>query len=248
MPYTNTWAGHYGVEPFETQIYVVQTSTKSLQRCMLMCTDPGDLVLDPTCGSGTTAYVAEQWGRRWITTDTSRVALALARTRLMCGALSVLLAVGFAGRHQERSRTRGYAARRRSNPQSDVKKGFVYKRVPHITLKSIANNEEIDAIHAQVRGATHADPREAERGAEEKLGRVGDPARGGTEMASCGGHASCRMVEAAAGAAERDRRLHRAAGRYGVSLRSALRRLEARAGERAVHGGEPVAASRAEAG
>ena len=124
---------------------------------MLMTTDPGDLVLDPTCGSGTTAYVAEQWGRRWITIDTSRVALALARTRLMCARFPYyLLADSPEGAAKEAELTgqppvgNGHAG--------DVRKGFVYKRVPHITLKSIAQNpdiregmsrEEIDAAIAR---------------------------------------------------------------------------------------------------
>ncbi|MCL0038381.1 site-specific DNA-methyltransferase, partial [Thermodesulfovibrionales bacterium] len=101
-------------------IYVVQTTTKVIQRCILMTTDPGDLVFDPTCGSGTTAYVAEQWGRRWITCDTSRVALTLAKQRLM---------------------TANFDYYQLAHPHEGVGSGFVYKTVPHITLKSIANNE-----------------------------------------------------------------------------------------------------------
>ncbi|OBW61578.1 site-specific DNA-methyltransferase [Dehalococcoides mccartyi] len=124
------------------KIYVVQTNLLVIQRCMLMTTDPGDLVLDPTCGSGTTAYVAEQWGRRWITCDTSRVALALARTRLMSARFPYyLLADSYEGVRKEMELT--------GQPQpavektSDIRHGFVYKRVPHITLKSIANNPDI---------------------------------------------------------------------------------------------------------
>ena len=126
-------------------IYVVQTYTKVIQRCVLMTTDPGDLVLDPTCGSGTTAYVAEQWGRRWITIDTSRVALALARTRLMSARYPYyLLADSPEGRMKRAELTQ-------TVPKSDptygsIRQGFVYERVPHITLKSIANNTEIDVI------------------------------------------------------------------------------------------------------
>ncbi len=82
-PLVNLWEDTTSGGFNEPKVYVVQTVTKVVERCLLMTTDPGDLVLDPTCGSGTTAHVAEQWGRRWITTDTSRVALALARTRLM---------------------------------------------------------------------------------------------------------------------------------------------------------------------
>ena len=111
---------------------------------MLMSTDPGDLVLDPTCGSGTTAYVAEQWGRRWITIDTSRVALALARQRLMGARFPYyLLADSTEGARKEGELT-GAAAAARSRPTNDIRQGFVYERVQHITLKSIANNPDID--------------------------------------------------------------------------------------------------------
>ena len=110
-----------------------------------MATDPGDLVLDPTCGSGTTAYVAEQWGRRWITIDTSRVALALARTRLMAARYPwYLLADSREGRAKEAELTQRLPA---DTPiHDDIRQGFVYERVPHITLKSIANNPLIDDI------------------------------------------------------------------------------------------------------
>ena len=125
--------------------YVVETLPLVVQRCLLMTTDSGDLVLDPTCGSGTTAYVAEQWGRRWITIDTSRVALALARARIM-GAryLYYLLADSRDGQLKEAEITRTTPS---SQPvHGNVRHGFVYERVPHITLKSIANNAEIDVI------------------------------------------------------------------------------------------------------
>jgi adenine-specific DNA-methyltransferase len=135
----------------ESQVYVVQTGTKVIERCLLMTTDPGDLVLDPTCGSGTTAYVAEEWGRRWITCDTSRVALALARTRLMAAKFPYyLLADSPEGANKEMEVSGIVVGARGLSPlQGDIRKGFVYKRVPHVTLKSIANNEEIDAIHAR---------------------------------------------------------------------------------------------------
>ncbi len=112
---------------------------------MLMASDPGDLVLDPTCGSGTTAYVAEQWGRRWITIDTSRVALALARTRIMGARYPYyLLADSPEGKLKEAEVTRGVPS---SQPtRGNIRQGFVYERVPHVTLKSIANNAEIDVI------------------------------------------------------------------------------------------------------
>ena len=124
------------------KVYVVQTHTRVVERCLLMTTDPGDLVLDPTCGSGTTAYVAEQWGRRWTTIDTSRVALALARTRLMAAKYPYyLLADSREGIRKEAEVT----SKVPSNvpTQGDPRKGFVYRRVPHVTLKSIANNPDI---------------------------------------------------------------------------------------------------------
>jgi len=129
----------------EAKQYVVQTSTKVVQRCLLMATDPGDLVLDPTCGSGTTAYVAEQWGRRWITIDTSRVSLALARSRLMGARYPYyLLADSPEGQRKEAEVTRSVPKTVPTNGR--LRLGFVYERVPHITLKSIANNAEIDVI------------------------------------------------------------------------------------------------------
>jgi adenine-specific DNA-methyltransferase len=124
------------------KIFVVQTNTKIVERCMLMTTDPGDLVLDPTCGSGTTAYVAEQWGRRWITIDTSRVALALARQRLMGARYPYyLLADSPEGRAKESELTGQPLPP--AETTSDIRHGFVYERVQHITLKSIANNPDI---------------------------------------------------------------------------------------------------------
>ncbi|QQS09696.1 MAG: site-specific DNA-methyltransferase [Phycisphaerales bacterium] len=127
------------------KVYVVQTNEKVVQRCLLMTTDPGDLVLDPTCGSGTTAYVAEQWGRRWITIDTSRVALALARARIMGARYPFyLLADSKEGQAKESEVTR--TAPSTQPTHGNIRHGFVYERVPHITLKSIANNAEIDVI------------------------------------------------------------------------------------------------------
>ncbi len=129
------------------KVYVVQTSPRAIERCILMTTDPGDLVLDPTCGSGTTAYVAEQWGRRWITIDTSRVALALARARIMGARYPwYLLADSPDGQLKEAEVTRSLPAE--TPTYGRLRHGFVYKRVPHITLKSIADNAEIDTIWA----------------------------------------------------------------------------------------------------
>ena len=129
----------------DPKIYVVQTSTRVVERCLLMATDPGDLVLDPTCGAGTTAYVAEQWGRRWITIDTSRVALALARSRIMGARYPYyLLADSTAGVEKEAEINRTISRSERTH--GDIRQGFVYERVPHITLRVIANNSEIDVI------------------------------------------------------------------------------------------------------
>ena len=128
--------------------YVVETLPLVVQRCLLMATDPSDLVLDPTCGSGTTATVAEQWGRRWITIDTSRVALALARARIMGSRYPFyLLADSREGQLKEAEVTR--AAPSSQPVQGNIRHGFVYERVPHIMLKSIANNAEIDVIWDQ---------------------------------------------------------------------------------------------------
>ena len=142
FPINQSWLDT-GVSGFASKkIYVVETNTDVIARCLLMTTDAGDLVLDPTCGSGTTAYVAEQWGRRWITCDTSRVALALARTRLMGAKYPYfLLADSPEGVRKEAEVTGKIPPEYKTD--GDIRKGFVYKRVPHVTLKSIANNPEI---------------------------------------------------------------------------------------------------------
>ena len=128
-----------------TKSYVVQTVPKVVERCLLMTTDPGDLVVDPTCGSGTTSYVAEQWGRRWITIDTSRVALALARARIMGARYPYYLLADSPEGQQTEAEIVG-SAPPDTPTHGNVRLGFVYERVPHITLKSIANNAEIDVI------------------------------------------------------------------------------------------------------
>ncbi|WP_042442304.1 site-specific DNA-methyltransferase [Azospirillum sp. B510] len=146
---TNIWTDTAGSPG---KVYVVQTSPAVAQRCILMTTDPGDLVLDPTCGSGTTAYVAEQWGRRWITIDTSRVALALARARIMGARYPYyLLADSREGQIREGEITR--TPPKDAPTRGDIRLGFVYERVPHITLKSIANNAEIDVIWEEAQKA-----------------------------------------------------------------------------------------------
>ncbi len=130
--WTDTGTGGYGDERY----YVVQTTVKVIQRCMLMTTDPGDLVLDPTCGSGTTAYVAEQWGRRWITMDSSRVAAAIARQRLLTACFDT---------YKTKDPSAGVDPSAPLNPRH----GFTYRSVPHITLKSIAQNKGLDPIFAR---------------------------------------------------------------------------------------------------
>jgi len=129
-PLHNIWAD---TAPPADKVYAVQTGERVIERCLLMTTDPGDLVLDPTCGSGTTAFVAEKWGRRWITCDTSRVAVTLAKQRLM---------------------TASYDYFELKYPHEGLKAGFIYKTVPHVTLKSIANNPEIDTIYEHDHPAT----------------------------------------------------------------------------------------------
>ena len=145
---SNVWTDTMFVAFGSEKTYVVQTNPLVIQRCILMSTDPGDLVLDPTCGSGTTAYSAEQWGRRWITIDTSRVALALARARIMGARYPFyLLADSRDGQRKEGEITKSIPSEQPTH--DDIRHGFVYERVPHITLKSIANNAEIDVIWEQ---------------------------------------------------------------------------------------------------
>ncbi|HUD43468.1 MAG TPA: site-specific DNA-methyltransferase [Dokdonella sp.] len=131
----NMWSDTIESTFVAAKMYVVQTSAKVIERCLLMTTDPGDLVLDPTCGSGTTAYVAEKWGRRWITCDTSRVAVTLAKQRLM---------------------TASYDYYDLKYPHEGLRAGFIYKTVPHVTLKSIANNPEIDELWERMHPAIEA--------------------------------------------------------------------------------------------
>ena len=148
MPIHNFWMKFRTSGFSDPKMYVVQTNPGIIERCILMTTDPGDLVLDPTCGSGTTAYVAEQWGRRWITIDTSRVALALARARVMGARYPYyLLADSREGQLKEADLT--HTAPSSQPTRGDLRHGFAYERVPHVTLKSIANNAEIDVIWEQ---------------------------------------------------------------------------------------------------
>jgi adenine-specific DNA-methyltransferase len=144
-PINNIWSDVRFSSRREEKTYVVQSSELLAQRCIVMATDPGDLVLDPTCGSGTTAAVSEQWGRRWITIDTSRVALALARTRLMASKYPYyFLADSREGRIKEQAVSGKIQPD--TSTHENVRHGFVYERAPHVTLKSIANNVEIDVL------------------------------------------------------------------------------------------------------
>ena len=160
FPLVDVW-NDTGISGFgDKKLFVVQTNTRVIERCMLMTTDPGDLVLDPTCGSGTTAYVAEEWGRRWITIDTSRVATALARQRILGARFPFYLLIDSPeGRIKEQEQS---AQPNAPTPTThDIRKGFVYERVPHVTLRSIANNPDIhegmtrDEIDAAI--ARHAE-------------------------------------------------------------------------------------------
>lgn len=145
-PITNIWTDTQTSGFNSERIYVVQTLTKVIERCILMATNPGDLVLDPTCGSGTTAYVAEQWGRRWITIDTSRVALALARARIMGARYPYYLMTDSPEGQAKEAELNGRGPST-APTFNNIRLGFVYERVPHITLKSIASNAEIDVIY-----------------------------------------------------------------------------------------------------
>ena len=149
IPMSNIWTDIGGIQSrSDPKVYVVQTATELIKRCILMTTDPGDLILDPTCGSGTTAYVSEQWGRRWITIETSRVALALARARIM-GARYPYYILSDSREGQIKVGEIRRKAPLESPTHGDIRQGFVYERVPHITLKTIADNAEIDVIFDQ---------------------------------------------------------------------------------------------------
>jgi adenine-specific DNA-methyltransferase len=147
-PRNNVWDDTRQSGFGDAKVYVVQTGERVIERCLLMTTDPGDLVLDPTCGSGTAAFVAEKWGRRWITTDTSRVAVTLAKQRLM---------------------TASYDYYGLKYPHEGLKAGFIYQTVPHVTLKSIANNPEIDEIHDRMHPAIDAALKDLNRAGKKSL-------------------------------------------------------------------------------
>lgn len=142
QPFTNTWTDTATGNFTEDKVYVVQTGTKVIERCILMATDPGDIVLDPTCGSGTTAHMAEQWGRRWITMDTSRVALAIARQRVMGARYPWYLLADSSEGNAKECELSATVTQRNTHTQ-DIRQGFVYDRVRRITLGAIANNPEL---------------------------------------------------------------------------------------------------------
>ena len=215
-------------------------SPEVVERCILMTTDPGDLVLDPTCGSGTTAYVAEQWGRRWITIDTSRVALALARARIMGARYPFyLLADSREGQLKEAEVTRTAPS---SQPvHGNIRHGFVYERVPHITLKSIANNAEIDVIWDKWQAKLEPLREKLNAALKKTLAGMGNSARSRCQVAGRSQETARRLVAGPHRPAEGDRRLHRRQGRVRIPLRQALRGQEEGPRGRSVHRREPSA-------
>ena len=234
------------------KVYVVQTDTKVVERCMLMTTDPGDLVLDPTCGSGTTAYVAEQWGRRWITIDTSPRGHRPGAHAPDGGAISLLPAGGFARRRQERDGTDsatesplGDDSRDRARPRATSRRGFVYKRVPHVTLK-VHRQQRRDRRHpCPVAGAAGAICARRSTRLLSKPGKSGrSPASAGQRIGQRKPASRCydewwKMRR------ERQKEIDASIARRAdteTALRPALRRQQAHARHRAVHGREPVAA------
>ena len=235
---SNWWDGLGGAP---NQVYVVQTNVELVKRCILMTTDPGDLVLDPTCGSGTTAYVAEQWGRRWITIDTSRVAFALARSRLMGARYPYYLLVDSReGQMKEAAVT--HSVPKTAPTCGDIRHGFVYERARSGTSGAIANNAEIDVIWEKWQETL--EPLRATLNTS--LGNSWEEWEIPREAAP-GWHAEAkkrarRVVEGAHRTTESDRRLDHGQRRVRVSLRQAVRRPEQGPGRRAVHRREPVAA------
>ena len=220
--------------------FVVQTSSKVIERCILMTTDPGDLVLDPTCGSGTTAYVAEQWGRRWITVDTSRVALALARARIMGARYPYYLLSDSRDGQVKRAEVERRAASE-SPTYGDIRQGFVYERVPHITLRDIANNAEIDVIWEDARKDLEPLREELNRVIGESWEEWEIPRDAEETWPDRSKEPSRPVVGAAHRPAEEDRRLHRRQCRLRVPLRQAIRGPQQGARRGAVHGREHLA-------
>ncbi len=238
-PLSNTWLDLRPSGFGEERIYVVQTVPDVVSRCLLMTTDPGDLVLDPTCGSGTTVFVAEQWGRRWITIDTSRVALALARARIMGTRYPYYLLADSRDGQMKEAELTGKAPS--SQPVTgNVRHGFVCERVPHITLKSIANNAEIDVIWEKWQATLEPLRERLNTELKQGWGRVGDPPRTGGHVARRDQGAARRVVGGAHRPSEGDRCVDRREGGIRVPARQALRRQAEGPRRRPVHGREPV--------
>ena len=217
IPFSNMWTDTGTGSFTEDKVYVVQTNTKVIERCILMTTDVGDLVFDPTCGSGTTAYVAEQWGRRWITIDTSRVALALARARIM-GARYPFYLLADSREGQIQGRRRFHALRAEHAAwHRNVRHGFVYERVPHIGLRSITNNAEIDVSWEKWQGVLEPLREKLNAALRTKWQDWEYPAR---RRQSVGGarEAPRGLVDRAHREAEGDRRLDWRQGRLRVPL------------------------------
>ncbi len=220
FPLTSAWDDTGGTIGSE-KVYVVQTNTRVVQRCILMTTDPGDLVLDPTCGSGTAAYVAEQWGRRWITIDTSRVALALARARIMGARYPYyVLADSPDGQRKEAQATRKEPSTAPTN--NNIRHGFVYERVPHITLKSIANNAEIDVIWDKYQPTLESLRQALNKALKQSWEEWQIPRESGVKWAAEAKESPPRVVGDPHRTSARNRRIHRREGRLRVPLRQAV--------------------------
>ena len=234
----NMWDDTHGASDI---VYVVQTSNKVVQRCLLMASDPSDLVLDPTCGSGTTAYVAEKWGRRWITIDTSRVSLALARSR-MVGSHFDYYFLNDSAEGAEKASVSG-KTKLKENYGQNIREGFVYERVPHITLGAIANNTEIDTIWE--RWQETLEPLRA--ALNKAIGQSFEEWEIPREAEEAGLQTPSKRTKNGGRhvfPARRNRRIHRAQCRHRISLRPPLCAKWRCPRYRPVHGGKPITAPR----
>ena len=224
---TNIWTDTRSGSSATDKIYVVQTNSKVIERCLLMTTDPGDLVLDPTCGSGTTAYVAEQWGRRWITCDTSRVALALARTRLMAAQVSRTTCSPTRPKASRRKPSSPARSRRDYKTDNDIRKGFVYKRVPHVTLKSHRQQPGHQGRH-DARGdrRRHRPPRRHRDALRPAVrGQQAHPRHAGRSPSrACRRIACCRPTTSGRTARASEREARPAAGQFATMILDNLRK------------------------
>ena len=243
-PISNVWTDTVQSTFASENVYVVQTYSKVIARCIMMTTDPGDLVLDPTCGAGTTAYVAEQWGRRWITVDTSRVALALARARIM-GARHpyYLLADSRDGQLKEAEISR--RAPSEMLTYGNIRQGFVYERVPHIMLRDIANNAEIDVIWETAQREMEPLREELNRALSKSWEEWEIPRDADESWSEEAAALHSPLVGAAHRPPKGDRRIDSGPGRIRVPVRQTLRGPEPGSGGRALHSGEHIATPRA---